>query len=107
VVEFLCGFRIKIDASKKTTNLVESFPLLMTITVHDAKTHFSRYLAAVEGGEEFVIARGKHPVARLVPLVRSVRATRPKVGEMMDEPFTIPTGAFAPFGGQVLKEFGL
>lgn len=79
----------------------------MTITVHDAKTHFSRYLAAVEAGEEFVIARGKHPVARLVPLVRPVRTARPKVGEMMDEPFEIPIGAFAPIGRQKLKEFGL
>lgn len=33
-----------------------------------AKTHLSALLAAVERGEEFVIARGDHPAARLVPL---------------------------------------
>jgi len=40
-----------------------------TVNVHDAKTRFSRLLARVERGEEFVIARGGRPVARLVPLV--------------------------------------
>ena len=40
-----------------------------TVNVHDAKTQFSRLLARVEQGEEFVIARGGRPVARLVPLV--------------------------------------
>lgn len=33
-----------------------------------AKTHLSALLAAVEQGEEFVIARGDHPAARLVPM---------------------------------------
>jgi len=43
-----------------------------TVNVHDAKTRFSRLLARVEQGEEFVIARGGKPVARLVPLVPKV-----------------------------------
>ena len=34
--------------------------------VHEAKTHLSRLLAQVEAGEEVVIARNGHPVARLV-----------------------------------------
>lgn len=33
-----------------------------------AKTHLSALLAAVERGEEFVIARGDRPAARLVPV---------------------------------------
>jgi len=36
--------------------------------VQFAKTHLSAILAAVEQGEEFVIARGDVAVARLVPL---------------------------------------
>lgn len=39
-----------------------------TVKVGDAKTHLSELLARVEAGEEFVIARGNEPVARLVPL---------------------------------------
>lgn len=38
------------------------------VTVHEAKTHMSRLLARVEAGEEVTIARGKTPVAKLVPL---------------------------------------
>jgi len=38
-----------------------------TVTIHTAKTTLSRLLARVEAGEEIVLARGKQPVARLVP----------------------------------------
>jgi prevent-host-death family protein len=38
-----------------------------TVTIHAAKTHLSRLLARVERGEEIVLARGRRPVARLVP----------------------------------------
>lgn len=37
-------------------------------TIHDAKTHLSKLIARVEAGEEIVLARGKTPVARLVPI---------------------------------------
>jgi prevent-host-death family protein len=39
-----------------------------TVTVHAAKTHLSQLLARVEAGEVIVIARGKTPVAKLVPI---------------------------------------
>lgn len=38
-----------------------------TVNVHEAKTHLSRLLEAVERGEDVVIARAGKPVARLVP----------------------------------------
>jgi len=38
----------------------------MQVTIHQAKTHLSRLIAAVERGEEVVIARRKKPVVRLV-----------------------------------------
>ncbi len=38
------------------------------VKVQHAKTHLSSLLVAVERGEEFVIARGDVPVARLVPI---------------------------------------
>jgi len=37
-------------------------------TVHAAKTNLSKLIERAEGGEEIVIARGKKPVARLVPM---------------------------------------
>ena len=35
------------------------------VNVHEAKTHLSRLLEAVERGEEVVIARAGHPIATL------------------------------------------
>ena len=39
---------------------------MVTVNVHEAKTHLSRLLAQVEAGEDVVIARRGKPVARLV-----------------------------------------
>ena len=39
-----------------------------TVNVHEAKTHLSRLLEAVEAGEDVVIARAGKPIARLVPV---------------------------------------
>jgi prevent-host-death family protein len=41
---------------------------MATVSVHQAKTHFSRLLERAAAGEEIVIARAGHPVARLVPV---------------------------------------
>lgn len=37
------------------------------VTIHTAKTTLSQLLLRVEAGEEIVLARGKEPVAKLVP----------------------------------------
>ena len=39
----------------------------MIVTVHTAKTTLSQLLARVKAGEEVIVARGRRPVARLVP----------------------------------------
>ena len=39
---------------------------MVTVNVHEAKTHLSRLLKQVEAGEEVTIARNGTPVARLV-----------------------------------------
>ncbi|HVC51561.1 MAG TPA: type II toxin-antitoxin system prevent-host-death family antitoxin [Stellaceae bacterium] len=67
-----------------------------TITIHAAKTHLSRLILRVEEGEEIVIARGRTPVARLVPMSprprRAFGALRDKVsaGPQFFEP--LPAG---------------
>jgi prevent-host-death family protein len=37
-----------------------------TVNIHEAKTHLSRLLVRVAGGEEIIIAKSGMPVARLV-----------------------------------------
>jgi len=39
-----------------------------TYTVHAAKTNLSKLIERAEKGEEIVIARGRKPVVRLVPM---------------------------------------
>jgi prevent-host-death family protein len=38
-----------------------------TVTIRTAKINLSRLLARVEAGQEIVVARGKKPIARLLP----------------------------------------
>ena len=42
-----------------------------TITIHKAKTQLSRLIAKACSGEEIVIARGKQPLVKLVPIAET------------------------------------
>ncbi|MHB0952799.1 MAG: type II toxin-antitoxin system Phd/YefM family antitoxin [Allorhizobium sp.] len=42
--------------------------MTQTVKVAEAKTHLSELLARVEAGEDFIIARGNDPIARLVAM---------------------------------------
>ena len=56
--------------------------MVMTVSVHEAKTQLSKLLDLVEEGEEVLIVRHGRPVAQLVP----ARATgRPQLGTMRGE----------------------
>ena len=65
---------------------------MATVTVHQAKTSLSKLIARALAGEEIVIARGKVPVARLLPIVarlgRKFGAMRGKA--RLDEKFFEP-----------------
>jgi len=39
---------------------------MQTVNIHEAKTHFSKLLEKVQAGEEIIIARAGHPIAKLV-----------------------------------------
>jgi len=54
---------------------------MATIIIHKAKTQLSKLIEQAERGEEVIIARGKTPVARLVPYVRE----QPQPGFRLDE----------------------
>ena len=49
---------------------------MQTINIHEAKTHLSRLLEQVAGGEEIVIAKAGKPIARLVPLETAPKKRR-------------------------------
>lgn len=78
----------------------------MEVNIHQAKTHLSRLLQRVAGGEEIIIARAGVPVARLVS-IEPGRAPRPldldrgiyEVPEDFDAP--LPKEWLAGFEGKL------
>lgn len=78
----------------------------MQVTIHEAKTHLSRLLHKVEEGEEVLLCRGKHPIARLVPATVP-KKQRPKVGVPTSAPFRPSEDAFEPLGEDELKTWGV
>ena len=69
------------------------------VTIHAAKTHLSRLIEAACAGEEVVIARGKTPVVRLVPI--SVQPPERKFGAMRGRA-TVTPAFFEPLPDEEL-----
>jgi prevent-host-death family protein len=71
------------------------------VNVHEAKTHLSRLLDRVAGGEEVVIAKAGKPVARLVAVGRPGKRRlgddvgRVTIADDFDAP--LPEGVLADF----------
>jgi prevent-host-death family protein len=55
-----------------------------SVSIHEAKTHFSKLVRRAEEGEEIVVRRGREPVARIAPLERRKGGVR-GFGSMKDE----------------------
>jgi len=51
---------------------MSSEPAPAQFNIHDAKTNLSRIIERVEHGEEIIISRSGHPVAKVIPLTRNV-----------------------------------
>lgn len=69
------------------------------VKVQYAKTHLSALLAAVEQGQEVVIARGDQPVARLVPINESEER------DLGFVPYSIPQTFFDPLPDDELAQW--
>lgn len=80
---------------------------MQTITTQEIQTHLTRYLAAVENGEEFLIARGEKAVARLTPVRNCAATNHPPVGKILGKRFEFPASAFLPLTEDERKEWGL
>lgn len=59
------------------------------VNIHEAKTHLSRLIEAVERGEEVVIARAGKPVATLTAYVPPKRKLLPP-GSLKGQDWVIP-----------------
>jgi prevent-host-death family protein len=70
------------------------------ISIHEAKTHFSRLIARAEAGEEIVVRRGPTPVAKIVAYHAPTTPRRPGAlkGEIvLAEDFDETPGDFAEY----------
>lgn len=56
--------------------------VMKQVNLAEFKTHCSKYLAAVERGEEVIIAKRNVPVARVVPSGSGGRRNKSKFGSM-------------------------
>lgn len=75
---------------------------MITVNVHEAKTHLSRLLARVAEGEEVVIAKAGKPIARLSAL------ERPPGGRVLGRDaglFSVPEDFDAPLPPDLLARF--
>ena len=75
------------------------------IKLYDAKTHLSSLVERAANGEEFIIAKGDEPKARLVPIKRSARSRKPggwegRVWISDDFDAALPADIAGPFEGK-------
>ena len=74
---------------------------MVTVNVHEAKTHLSKLLAQVEAGEEVIIARNGSPVAKLV---RCKPAGKRQPGTLKGK-ISIPDSFFDPLPEEELRSW--
>jgi len=75
---------------------------MQTVNVHEAKTHLSKLLSRVSAGEVIIIAKAGKPVARLMPLKKTVLNRKPGLDRGK---FVVPDDFDAPLPNEVLDDF--
>jgi prevent-host-death family protein len=58
---------------------------MLTINIHDAKTHLSRLVEQAAQGEAFVIAKAGRPMVKVVPLAGGDSGTGRRLGFLCGE----------------------
>ena len=76
---------------------------MIRINIHDAKTHLSRYLAALQPGETIVICRRNQPIAEIHPV--QPRSTQPRPVGLAKGQFIVPSTFFDPLPEELEQAF--
>ena len=66
---------------------------MATVTIHQAKTNLSKLIERAKAGEEIVIAKGRDPAVRLVPIEKRT-GVRGLSGIMKEKWPELPDGFF-------------
>lgn len=76
---------------------------MLTINIHEAKTHLSRFVERAAAGEEIIIAKAGKPVAKLVPLQST--PSRRNLGIFKGQ-LNVPDDFDAPLSDEAIALFG-
>jgi len=77
----------------------------MQASVHEVKTNLSRFLEAVEAGEEVVVSRHKKAVAKIIPLTRKGGS---RIGTLAGRKYKMGAGFDSPAKNSALADdFGI
>ena len=76
--------------------------MMISVNVHEAKTHLSRLLERVAAGEEILISKAGKPMAKLTPLSKPQANRVPGLDKGMIQ---IPEDFDAPLPDDVLELF--
>ena len=77
---------------------------LDTVNMHEAKTHLSKLVARVEGGEQIVITRAGKPAAKLVPVAQA-RPGRRKLGGWEGKVWMVSDEEMEKVDKEIAEEF--
>jgi prevent-host-death family protein len=58
---------------------------MLTVNIHDAKTHLSRLVDQAAEGEAFIIAKAGKPMVKVVPLGRAGKPSEKRLGFLAGE----------------------
>jgi prevent-host-death family protein len=80
---------------------------LDTVNMHEAKTHLSKLVARVEGGEQIMITRAGQPAAKLVPVqTQKPKKLGPRKLGGWEGKMKLPTDAeWTQFKDEIAKDF--
>lgn len=77
---------------------------MLKLNIHEAKTHLSRYLPALEQGETIVLCKRNVPIAEIRPLPKPRTQPRP-TGLATDRGVALPPEFFEPLPAELLASF--
>jgi prevent-host-death family protein len=75
---------------------------MLTINIHEAKTHLSRFVEQAAAGEEIIIAKAGKPIAKIVPLQS---ATSMRTLGILKGKLNVPENFDAPLSAEEISLF--
>jgi len=77
---------------------------MKTHTIHEAKTHLSKLIKLACEGEEIIIANGKKPMVKIVPIAE---APKKRIPGGFEGKIWWSEDAFEPLTDEELRDWGL